>query len=190
MDKPKILFVSHTYPPIVGGVESQNYELYTWLSKIAEVKLLANKKRWMIPLFLPYAAIRTLFSAKNYDVILLGSCILGNVGWLVKKFSRKPVMAVAHGLDLTWKNGLYQKIWVNIFIPRLDRLIAVGNETVQIAKNKGINPEKIIFIPNGVDIDRFTQDHEKNDLRLVIGGNIDDKKFILTSGRLAKRKGT
>lgn len=185
----KILFISHTYPPIVGGVESQNFEFYTWLSKIAEVKLLANKKRWLIPFFLKYAAIRAIFSAKNYDVIVLGSCILGNVGWAVKKFSKKPVIAVAHGLDLTWKNKFYQKLWVKKFIPSLDKLICVGNETVKVAKEKGISENKLVFIPNGIDPDKFLKPHTKDELEKVIGEKLDERKTILTTGRLAVHKG-
>mgnify|MGYP001473494233 CR=1 FL=1 len=185
----RILFISHTYPPIVGGVENQNYELYTWLSKITEVKLVANKKRWLIPFFLPYVSVKTLFLAKNYDVVLLGSCILGNVSWLMKKLSKKPIIAVAHGLDLTWKNKIYQKIWVDIFIPSLDKIIAVGNETVQVAIKKGIKPEKIVFIPNGVSTDKKTKKFTREDLEKALDEKLEGKKIILTSGRLAKRKG-
>lgn len=189
MKNIKILFISHTYPPIVGGVESQNYELFTWLSKIAEVTLIANKKRWMIPFFLPYAAIRAVFSLRNYDAILLGSCILGNVSWIIKKMSKKPVIAVAHGLDLTWKNKLYQKIWVKIFIPGADKFIAVGNETIKVAIEKGIAPEKIVFVPNGVDAEKFYEPHTKEELEKVIGEKINDRKIILSTGRLAVHKG-
>lgn len=185
----KILFISHTYPPIVGGVETQNYELYTWLSREADVKLIANKKRWLIPFFLIYASIYTVLLAKRYDAIILGSCLLGNVGWFVKKFTINPVIAVAHGLDLTWKNKLYQMLWVKKFIPSLDKLIAVGNETAKIAREKGILENKIAFIPNGVDPEKCIGNYSKNDLEKILDGNIDGKKIILTSGRLVKRKG-
>lgn len=188
--KIKILFISHTYPPIVGGVESQNFELFTWLSKIAEVKLLANKKRWLIPFFLKYAAIQAFFSAKNYDAIVLGSCILANAGWIARKFSRKPVLAVAHGLDLTWKNGIYQKLWIKKFVPSLDKIICVGNETVEVAKTKGISKDKLVFVPNGIDPNKFLLERaNRQDLEKIIGEKLVGKKIILTSGRLARRKG-
>ncbi len=185
----KILFISHTYPPITGGVETQNYELYTWLSKITEAKLIANRKRWLIPFFLFYAPIKALFLQKNYDVILMGSCLLGNVGWFIKKFSNKPVLTVAHGLDLTWKNKLYQKLWVGTFIPSLDKLIAVGNETVRIGMELGINENKLVFIPNGVDTEKFIKQHSQQELENILGRKIEGKHVLLTTGRLAKRKG-
>lgn len=185
----KILFISHTFPPVVGGVESQNYELYSWLSKITDVKLIANKKRWLIPFFLPFAAIWAVFLSRKYDAILLGSCILGNVSWFVKIFSKKPVIAVAHGLDLTWKNNLYQSLWIKAFIPSIDKIIAVGNETIKIAGEKGISKEKIIFIPNGVDLAKYSGKKDRHELEKLLGEDLSGKYVILTSGRLAKRKG-
>lgn len=189
MEKTRVLFISHTFPPIVGGVETHNYELSTWLAKKANVKLVINKKRWLIPFFLVYASLRALLLTEKYDVLVLGSCLLGNVGWFAKKFTKKPVIAIAHGLDLTWKNKLYQKIWVRKFIPSLDKLIAVGNETVKVAKEKGISENKIVFIPNGVDTEKHLVSARKTDLEKIIGQSLIDKKVLLTSGRLAKRKG-
>lgn len=190
MEKLKILFISHTFPPIVGGVETHNYELSTWLGRQAEVKLIANKKRWLIPFFLVYATIRTVLSSQKYDVIVLGSCILCNIGWRLKLFgNKKPVVAVAHGLDLTWKNPIYQKLWIGIFAKKIDKFIAVGNETVRIAKEKGIPENKIVFIPNGVDTEKHLISASKADVEKIIGQSIENKKILLTSGRLAKRKG-
>lgn len=189
MDKLKILFISHTYPPIVGGVETQNFELYTWLSKKTNIRLIANKKRWLIPLFFIYSPIKALFMAGKYDVLLLGSGILGMTGWLVKKILNKPVVIIVHGLDLSWRNKIYQKLWVKIFIPSADKLIAVGNETVRVAIEKNISEEKIVFIPNGVNTEKHLTEKSISDLEEILGRTVSGKKTLLTSGRLAKRKG-
>jgi phosphatidylinositol alpha-1,6-mannosyltransferase len=140
--------------------------------------------------------VLAVFSAKKYDVVLLGSCILGNVGWLVKKLTKKPTVAVAHGLDLTYKNTLYQKFWIKIFIPSLDRLIAVGNETIRAGVARGIPENKFTFIPNGVDTEKFCVPasrlggpHTRKELEKILGINLAEKFVLLTSGRLAKRKG-
>lgn len=185
----KILFISHTFPPTVGGVETQNYELSVWLPKYAEITLLANKKRWLLPFFLLYAPIKAVIASSKYDVILLGSGILGNVCWLVKKITKKPVVIVTHGLDLTWKNAFYQKLWVNNFIPTADKLIAVGNETINEGVKRGISKEKFVFIPNGVDTEKHLVQASRAELEKIIGKLIANKKVLMTSGRLAKRKG-
>lgn len=186
----KILFISRAYPPTVGGIENQNYELSVWLSKIAEVKLIANRRgKIFLPFFLPYVSCKALFLMKNYDTLLLGDGVLACVGWLVKLFHKKPVISVIHGLDFTYEFGLYQKLWVGYFIKKLDKLIAVGNETIKIGIKKGIPPEKFVFVPNGVDAEKFSKVYSRADLDEALKIKTGEKKVILTSGRLAKRKG-
>jgi len=190
MEKTRILFISRAYPPTVGGIENQNYELGEWLGKIAEIKIIANKGgKNFLPFFLPYAICKSLFIARNYDVIILGDAVLSVIGYKLKFFYNKPVICVAHGLDLTFRNFFYQKLWVGIFLKKMDRIIAVGNETVRIAKEKGISEDKIVFIPNGVDMEKHLVSATRNDLEKIIGQSIENKKVLLTSGRLAKRKG-
>ncbi len=190
MDKLKILFISRAYPPIIGGIENQNYELGKWLGKIAEIKILANKRgKKFLPFFLPYVGIKALFIARKYDVILLGDGVLSVIGYKLKFFYKKPVICVVHGLDLTFKNFFYQKLWVGVFMKKIDKFIAVGNETVKVAKEKGVPESKIFFIPNGVDTEKNLVSGTKNDLEKIIGQSIANKKILLTSGRLTKRKG-
>ena len=187
----KILFISRAYPPIVGGIENQNFELGKWLGKIAQVRIIANKKgKQFLPFFLPYVIVKSVIIARNYDAILLGDGVLGIVGWFVKLFYKKPVICVVHGLDLTYKNSFYQSVWVNKFLKNnIDKFIAVGNETVRVAKEKGISEEKLVFIPNGIDTEKFIGNYSRVDLEKIIGEKVENKKFILASGRLAKRKG-
>ncbi len=185
----KILFISHTYPPIRGGVETQNFEIFSWLSKTEDVKLIANKKRWLIPFFFGYAAIRVLFEARKYDVVLLGSCILAPIGWLIKKTGRTPVISIAHGLDLNWNNPLYQFFWPKFFVPVLDKLIAVGNETIAVGTARNIPEEKFVFIPNGIEIEKFFKPHSTVELEEIINEKLNGRKVILSTGRLAKHKG-
>lgn len=186
----KILFISHAYPPTVGGVEKQNYELSVWLSKIADVKIIAN--RWgkkFLPIFMPYALLKSIFLMSRYDSIILGNALLAHMGWILKIIFRKPVITVVHGLDLTFKNWVYQTFWVGFFIKKMDKLIAVGNETIRVAKEKGIKGEKLVFIPNGVDPEKYGGNFSRADLEKLLNEKLENKKVILTSGRLARRKG-
>ncbi|MEI8343313.1 MAG: glycosyltransferase family 4 protein [Candidatus Moraniibacteriota bacterium] len=202
MQKFKILFISHTYPPIVGGIEAQNFELAKWLGKIAQVKVIANTKgRWFLPIFAPLALMQALWLLPKYDVVIFGSGILAIDGWIIKLFSKKPVISVIHGLDINYGSAslgvrgekilvtTYQKLWVGIFLKSADKLIAVGNETIKVAVERGIPKEKIVFIPNGVDTEKNLVEKTKTDLEKILGISIAGKKILLTSGRLAKRKG-
>ncbi|HBO16925.1 MAG: Glycosyl transferase, group 1 family [Candidatus Moranbacteria bacterium GW2011_GWE2_35_2-] len=201
---PKILFISRAYPPILGGIENQNYEISKSLSEIADVKIIANKfGRKMLPLFAPYALIQIIFLLPKYDVILLGDGVLSIIGWFVKLFSQKPVISIAHGLDLNWNSSslgvwyekilikLYKKLWVEIFFEKIDKFIAVGNTTIKEGVKLGIPKEKFVFVPNGVDTEKFlgTRNYSRHDLEKTINMNLSEKKVLLTLGRLARRKG-
>ncbi len=188
----KILFVTRTYPPIIGGMENQNFELGKHLSGIASVKVVANTRgKKFLPIFLPYALLRTLFSLRKFDVLLLGDGVMGIVGWAAKLVfgKRKKVVSVVHGLDLTYPLWIYKKFWVGKFIKSLDKLIAVGNETVRQGVKLNIPEEKFIFVPNGVDTEKFIEPHTKEELEKVVGESLAGKKTILTTGRLAVHKG-
>lgn len=198
----RILFISRAYPPTVGGIENQNYDLSVWLGKIADVKTIANTRgRKFLPLFAPYALLRALFTLRSYDAVLLGDGNLAILAWFIKLFSKKPIICVIHGLDINWNSAslgvwyekiliaIHKNLWVKIFLKKIDRFVAVGNETVRVAKEKGIAEEKVVFIPNGIDINKYQSDGTRKDLEKLLGENLEGKFTILTSGRLAKRKG-
>ena len=184
----RILFISHAYPPTVGGVENQNFELSTWLGKIAEVKTIANGRgKKFLPIWMPYTLVKSLFLMPKYDVILLGNALLAHMGWILKIIYRKPVVVVVHGLDLTFQNWCYQKFWVKFFIPKMDKLVCVGNETICVAKEKGIAQDKLVFIPNGVNTNKFQSEYNWAEIEKIFGRKLEQKKILMTSGRLAKR---
>ena len=87
MKKIKLLFISRAYPPTIGGIENQNWELSSWLSKLAEVKVIANKYgKKILPLFLPYALFKAFFLLPKYDALILGDAVLSVIGWKLKLF--------------------------------------------------------------------------------------------------------
>lgn len=187
----KILFISRAYPPVIGGIENQNYALSVWLNKVAPTDTIANHYgKKFLPIFLPLATLRALWCISHYDVLLLGDGVLGIVGRIVKFFfPKKTVVCVIHGLDITYKNALYQVVWVKFCLSKLDGLIAVGNETIHQAVIRGIPKEKLVFVPNGVNTEAHHKSHAREELEKLLGLSLINKHVLLTSGRLAKRKG-
>ena len=184
-----ILFISRAYPPVKGGIEKQNYEISQALAETCNINLIANRKgKRFLPIFLPYAIIKALTIIRKNDVVLLGDGVLAIAGFILKLVSRKPVICIIHGLDLVYRNNLYQKIWVKFFLPKMDRLIAVGNETIQQGKLRGIPESKLFFIPNGVEVIKTLPEYSRNDLESFLGRDIQGS-VLLTLGRLVKRKG-
>lgn len=193
----RILFISHSYPPIWGGVESQNFNLAENLKKVAEVKVIANGKgKIYLPIFLPITLVRMLFLMPKFDVCLLGNGVLAPWGAVAKFFHpRKKYFCVVHGLDITFANkkGFLSKIYKSINIPslkKLDKLLMVGNTTIEEAVKAGIRREHCIFIPNGINPDEFAEKHERKEISKILGINIDDKKVIFRLGRFVPHKGT
>ncbi len=184
-----ILFISRAYPPVIGGIEKQNLEIAAALSVICHVDVIANTRgKWFLLLFLPYATFRALISARKYDVVLLGDGVLAITGFLLKLVTGKPVACIIHGLDLTYKNIIYQKLWVNIFLRHIDKLIAVGHETIHQGVSRGIPESKFVFVPNGVAPANPDEIFTRHELETLIGKEINGH-ILLTIGRLVKRKG-
>ncbi len=193
----KILFISHSYPPVWGGVESQNYNLAKNLSKIAEMKVIANGKgKIYLLIFLPVTLLKMLFLMPKFDVCLLGNGVLAPWGAVAKIFHpRKKYFCVVHGLDITFANkkGFLSKIYKSINIPslkKLDKLLMVGNTTIEEAVKAGIKREHCVFVPNGINPDEFTEKYSREDMAKALGIDISEKKIIFRLGRFVPHKGT
>ncbi|MDZ7611578.1 MAG: glycosyltransferase family 4 protein [Candidatus Moranbacteria bacterium] len=193
----KILLISHSYPPVIGGIERQNYELFRELSKIADTKIIANTRgKFFLPIFLPYAFLKAFFVMTRYDACLLGSGVLSPLGAALKFFhTKKSFFSVIHGLDITFaqKKGLLAKIYAGVNInalKRLNKIFAVGNATIEEALNAGINEQQCKFIPNGVSEDDLREKHNRQELENLFGKNLKGKKVILRLARFVPHKGT
>ncbi|MFN0215978.1 MAG: glycosyltransferase family 4 protein [Saprospiraceae bacterium] len=96
-----------------------------------------------------------------------------------------------HGLDVVFPNSFYQ----NTILPRFrnfQSIIAVSHATAQACIQRGLSPEKITVIPNGVDheIAAFKPD---TPVRIAFekkyGALLKDKKNLIMMGRPVLRKG-
>lgn len=193
----KILFISHSYPPLVGGVESQNFNLAKGLSEVSNVKIIANGKgKWWLPIFVPVTFLRAFFLMTNYDVCLVGNGVLAPLALVLKFFHpKKKFFSIVHGLDITFsaKEGMLPKIYASINIPslkKLDKLFMVGNFTIEEAVKVGIPKENCVFIPNGVFVENLKKEFAREDLSKLWGADTKDKKVILRLARFVPHKGT
>ncbi|HHX58717.1 MAG TPA: glycosyltransferase family 4 protein, partial [Candidatus Moranbacteria bacterium] len=195
----KIIFISHSYPPILGGIENQNFNLVTGLEKIDQVKIkvISNQKgKWFLPFFLPWAFLKTFFLLGSYDACLFGSGVTTPIGRVLRFFHpRKKFFSVIHGLDVTFANkkGLLAKTYKAINIPSIismNKLFMVGNATIEEATRVGIPRKKCVFIPNGVDFETLKSDGNRGDMEKIFGKKLAGKKLILRLGRFVPHKGT
>jgi len=195
--KLKILFISHSYPPILGGVENQNFNLANNLAKIARVKIIANGKgkKWL-PFFIPMTFLKAFFLMSFYDVCLVGNGVLAPLARVLKFFHpKKKFFSIIHGLDITfiYKKGILAKIYKKINIPsirKMDKLFMVGNFTLEEAAKVDVCRKKSFFIPNGVDVKNLKKEHSREELSKFLGIDTQNKKIILRLGRFVPHKGT
>jgi phosphatidylinositol alpha-1,6-mannosyltransferase len=196
--KPRILFISHSYPPTLGGVESQNYNLAQGLQKLTPTKIIANGKgKIWLPIFVPFTTIQAFFLMFSYDACLVGNGVLAPIAAFLKFFHpRKKFFSIVHGLDITfaYKKGILPTIYKTINIPslkKLDKLFMVGNFTIDIAEEKsGIPRKNCVFIPNGVHVAQLRKAHTREELSALFGSDTSDKKMILRLARFVPHKGT
>ncbi|MFA4817367.1 MAG: glycosyltransferase family 4 protein [Parcubacteria group bacterium] len=192
----KILYISHTFPPIWGGLERQNFYLSESLKKHAEVKVISNAKgkKWL-PIFLPLAFLRALFLMSSFDACLLGSGVLSPLGAVLKIiYPRKKVFSTVHGLDITFvhNTGILSKIYKYINIPslkKIDKLFMVGNHTIDEAEKVGISRGHCVFIPNGIVPEDLQTTGFREDTAKILGTDTANKKIILRIARFVPHKG-
>jgi phosphatidylinositol alpha-1,6-mannosyltransferase len=98
-----------------------------------------------------------------------------------------------HGSEILLNTSLKKGRWKlrKWFFQQLcnnaQRIFAVSEYTKMLLTNTGIQSDKIIVIPNGIDIKKFSKKTEVKELKEKLG--IKDEKVILTLARLHPRKG-
>jgi glycosyltransferase involved in cell wall biosynthesis len=192
----EILLITRKFPPSTGGMEKAAYELYRHLSQITEVKLAkwGGSNRWL-PVVLPYLFFKALWILlfNKVSVIYLQDGLLAPLGYLLK-VSKKPVVTTIHGLDITYKNRFYQLLTPKC-VKRLDKVICISNAAKEECLKRSIPEEKIVVIPVGVS-DEFYMNLEcvdrhrlREKVSVRLGFNLNNKKILLSVGRLTERKG-
>ena len=204
MNTPRFLLVTRNLPPLVGGMERLNWHMADELSKYAEVKVigpqgsaelkpqsvsLSEAPLKPLPLFLFIAACKAVWFALRWkpDVILAGSGLTAPIAWLASKLCGAKSAAYLHGFDITVTDRVYQRLWTPTF-KKLDSIIVNSTPTKRLAFAAGVPEKKISIVYPGVSLPEqpqpksaiaaFKQQH-----------GLEDKKILLSVGRLTTRKG-
>lgn len=114
---------------------------------------------------------------------------------IAHKYAKKynvPYILQAHGtvpriIEKKSLKYVYDIFCGNRLLKDASNVIAVSNVEVDQYLQMNVSPEKIITIPNGIDIDSFRELPKKGNFRRKY--NINEKRIILYLGRLHRRKG-
>lgn len=189
-----ILFISHKFPPAIGGMEKHAYELVTRLEKHHRVHRLIydnQEGRFWFFYYLKKRVRAILAAHPSIKLVYANDGLLAlQLAWL-KKESTVKVVATVHGLDIVFPNTAYQYI-LRKKLSQLDHLIAVSQATKMACVERGIASKKVSVIKNGVDHELAQTQLETSFLKRFAFHKkipIAGKKILVTMGRPVKRKG-
>lgn len=193
--KIKMLFVTHKYPPSVGGMENHCYELYNGILSKIDIVLLrlpeGSSRLWWL-LRLASRVRRALTSDSAITHVYFHDGLSGLCCRSIKKYSKVKTIVTFHGLDVVHPNGLYQKRIADNLKNNIDIIIAVSAATGEECIKRGAALEKVHVVPNGVDHALSSISVDKtfiSRLEQRIGISLKDKKLLVSTGRSVKRKG-
>jgi glycosyltransferase involved in cell wall biosynthesis len=163
----EILFITHKYPPSIGGMEKQSYELINGVAKSYKVHTLIYDNRRSKVTFLLTVALK------------------------VKKILRENPNISLHGLDIVFPSKLFQRFVVSKF-KKLDGVIAVSHATARECIKRGFERDRLYVVRNGVDTDMSLISKNpgyKKTIEKKLGIPLEDKKILVSVGRSVRRKG-
>jgi len=193
--KSKILFISRSYPPRLGGLEAYCFNLIERFQKDFSVhKITLSKSKVHLLWFIPYSFFKALYLVQRFRIGAVHVCdgLMATVGLMLKLIASVKVTGTIHGLDITYNNRFYQWV-IRRCVSRLDQVICVSRSTMQECGDRGIPAEKCLVIPNGISPGEAYVEKSKSELRPLLekqlGHGLENKKLLVSVGRLVKRKG-
>jgi glycosyltransferase involved in cell wall biosynthesis len=144
--------------------------------------------------FLPYSFLRAFFLARRHNIrhIHLCDAVLSPIGIFLKFLTDARLSISIHGLDITYRHPVYQWL-IPRCVARYDRIVCVSRATLKECLQRRVPVDKCRVIPNGIHPDEIYMAGSRNEIRAKleqrIGISVQDKKILLTVGRLVKRKG-
>lgn len=180
----EILFVSHKYPPSIGGMEKHSFELISGMEKLTAVhKIVYDGRGSRLRFFLTLEKqiLRRLKAHPGIRVIHFNDGLMAAFCSFHSGYAHMARTATLHGLDVIFPLDIYRKHILKRF-NAYQVLIAVSEETRRQAIARGILPEKIVVIPNGADT---AEDSASPAFKARFPG----KELLVLLGRPVKRKG-
>jgi len=201
---PRALLITRNFPPLVGGMERLNYNMYLEMAKAYEVELVGpsgaqavvpcKARVWQCPSksiyeFLPHAAFYTLVAAIRLRpwIVLAGSGLTAPIACAAAKITGSRSLVYLHGLDIAVENPFYQGFW-RPFFRHFDRVLVNSEFTKSLAEKAGIGSSKIVVLHPGVDLPDMKVSQQKREI-FRNRYNLGKDPLMLYVGRITSRKG-
>jgi phosphatidylinositol alpha-1,6-mannosyltransferase len=208
----RLLFVSHSFPPPdnplanIGGMQRVATELDAVLKAHPDMVyhhlVLRTSWRWTHVRVVPFLAqllaqIPRCVAQHRIDVVLFSSMVTASVAPVLRRHPQMHTVrlaAIAHGRDVTLPVTAYQRLVLPRVLQRLDAVLPVSRATAQACLDRGMPPERVHIVPNGINPGRFTQLPDRQQARAALcqalGLSLPEGSLLLCSvGRQIRRKG-
>lgn len=154
-------------------------------AKLSGAKVISLNLKRKSPFLLRYNSLKIFLGEEKYDIIHVHL-----VPWavLAARFAgAKAVFFTEHGFSP--KNSILSQFTERMILRCCDRIVVVARDLININNRKRCFPkEKLVFIPNSVDMSRFNISINRQEFRLNLKVP-DEHIFILSVGRLYPVKG-
>lgn len=157
-----------------------------------KVRLVPMRRR-ISPLsdFLVLWKLRRVLKEESPDILHTSSSKSGFLGRLAGRRYSKFVIHTPHIFAFEWNRGIKRRIYrflESILVRRTDFFIAIASyQKRYYPEALGIDPERIVYIPNGVEVERFCSMPPRQTARERLG--LDPVDFgIASAGRFCPQK--
>jgi phosphatidylinositol alpha-1,6-mannosyltransferase len=212
----RILFVSHSFAPAdaplanVGGMQRVAMELCAQLEQQPGVEIVRHVlavpwkgiERHAIPFIAGLLVqVPRLVRKHHIDAVVFSSITTALPAMAIAPLVRRQgalVASIAHGLDVTEPHPAYQAA-VRRTLASLDLVLPVSRATGEMCRERGARPDRVVVVPNGVDLGRFEpvlaarkaarDAGTRARLDASLPALADDQVLLLSIGRQVRRKG-
>ncbi len=190
---PEVLVISHKYPPSIGGMQRQCFELVQGLKKHGTVHLLVQVGVSKPVFFLTVVkkARKMLRENPSINLVYVNDGLMALILTPLLKYLRIPIVATIHGLDIVFPMPFFQR-WVGRNLTRYDGIIAVSEATRAECISRGLSPEKTHMVKNGFEPNPPKLIDEEKIIQMLLERfhlDVRNRQVIVSIGRGVKRKG-
>ncbi|MEM2446442.1 MAG: glycosyltransferase [Candidatus Bathyarchaeia archaeon] len=150
-----------------------------------------RKHPWVLWQIFPFVIVQTvalLRQIQDTHLIHAHWSLSAGIGWLSKRLYRGslPVIVTVHGSDIFQATQHFLgAMFTRLILQRCDRVIAVSQALMDKVIALGVNPQKVVVLSNGVDVERFKPipPQCRQNIILYVGSLIERKgiNFLLSA---------